>query len=209
MSSSIPLYVVPENALKSVVGSGNDALLEELVLKGGEHLSTLPETVPALELVSAMLGRPPLLRALKNILEGRDYRKPSAGFYVSAYELLVEHFSFGYFEHWIQVARAASWLDEVQTAAAEIGLDLDFTQLCFGGSLIDTPAGDPDDVSLGHWSSETVRSNKEQVDRYLASELCESDQDPMRHLNYPLHDTAQWLDRASQRDDGAIVAFCF
>lgn len=207
MSSSIPIYTVPEDALKAAAGCKDNKLFEQLVREGSDRLCTpLPAKLSALELMNALIGRPPLRRALRNTLYGSGFSTPSVGFYVNAYEILVQHFSMGYFEDWIQVSRSGKWVDQIKTSSPAIGVDLDFDQLLFGGGLIELPTDDRVEIGLGFWSSALVKKYKHQVDSYLASDACESDSDPMRQLNYPIHDVAKWLDSASQREDGAVVA---
>ncbi len=207
MSSSIPIYTVSEHGLKAIAGCKDDELFEQLVRAGSDRLCTpLPEKMSALELMNALVGRPPLRRALRNILYGLGSGTPSEGFYVNAYEILVQHFSIGYFENWIQVSRPIEWIEKIQTSSSSINVNLDFEQLLFGGGLIELPTGNFAEIGFGFWASALVKKYKQQVDAYLASDVCESDADPMRKLNYPMHDIAKWLDNASQREDGAIVA---
>ena len=104
------------------------------------------------------------------------------------------------------MSRPGDWIDKSQASSSSIGVNLDFDQLLFGGGLIELPTDNLVEIGLGFWPSALVKTYKHQVDRYLASDVCESDADPMRQLNYPIHDIAEWLDRASQREDGAIVA---
>ena len=210
MSSSIPIYTVSENALKAAAGSKDHNLFEQLVHEGSNSLYVPhPDKLTALELANALLGRPLLRRALRNILYGSDFSTPSDGFYVNAYEMLVRHFSIDYFEEWIQVSRTGAWIDEIQISSSSIGVELDFNQLLFGGGLIELPTGNLDEIVLGFWSSSFVKKYKQEVDYYLASDACETDADLMRVLNFPIHDVAKWLDSASEKEDGAIVAFYY
>ncbi|MFK7914173.1 MAG: hypothetical protein AB8B93_09685 [Pseudomonadales bacterium] len=207
MSTSIPVYIVREEALRSAVGCQDSDLLEEISKKGSEHLHTIPTELSKSELLYSLIGRPPLRRALRNILWDKAGSTPTAGFYACAYELLCSHFSVGSFEDWIPVARASSWLADITSAAQTIDLDIDCTQLVFGGGLIDLSHVFSDDVSYGYWSAGQVAVYKAQVDRYLASDIFESAKDPMRDLNYPLHDISKWLNTAAQQSGTAIVAF--
>ena len=207
MSTSIPVYIVREEALRSAVGCKDRDLLEEISKNGSDHLHTIPAELSKAELLHALIGRPPLRRALRNILWDKTGSTPTAGFYACAYELLCSHFSVGAFKDWIPVARANSWLTDITSAAQTIDLEIDCAQLVFGGGLIDLSHVFSDDISYGYWSADQVAIYKAQVDHYLASDICESAKDPMRDLNYPLHDISKWLNTAAQQSDTAIVAF--
>lgn len=207
MSTSIPVYIVREDALRLAVGCKDSNLLEEITTNGSEHLHTTPTDLSKSELLQALIGRPPLRRALRNILWGKKSVTPTPGFYTCAYELLCSHFSVGYFEDWIPVARAGSWLADITSAAQTIDVEIDCSQLVYGGGLIDLSHVFSDDISYGYWSADQVTVYKAQVDRYLASDICESAKDPMRNLNYPLHDISKWLNTSTQQSDAAIVAF--
>ncbi|MFK8051505.1 MAG: hypothetical protein AB8F65_00915 [Woeseiaceae bacterium] len=207
MSTSIPVYIVREEALRSAVGCRDSDLLEEISKNGSEHLHTTPTELSKSELLHALIGRPPLRRALRNILWDKMGSTPTPEFYACAYELLCSYFSVGYFEDWIPVARASTWLLDINSAAQTIDLEIDCTQLVFRGGLIDLSHVFSDDISYGYWSADQVTAYKAQVDHYLASDICESAKDPMRDLNYPLHDISKWLNTAAQQSNTAIVAF--
>lgn len=208
MSSSIPIFVVAEDAVRTAAGCRDKQLFEQLVQAGSDQLVTpLPEDLSTWDLLNALIGRPPLRRALKNLLDGADSGSPDAWFYMNAYNAIVQHFSIAGFENWIQVARAGEWIEKIHSALPSVGVSLDLNQLLFGGGLVDLPAMDSVDLATGYWPKSIVKSSKIEIDRYLASDLCESDADPMRDLNFPLHDIAEWLNTAHQIEDGAVVAF--
>lgn len=208
MSSCVSVYIVAESSLRAASGCGDNALFRNIVRKGSDVLSTpLPDEGPSLDILSAIVGRPPLRRALKNILFGKNLNSPSEWFHICAYELIVRHFAYGYYDSWNQVSQAGEWIKSIDLASPSIGIELDFNQLLFGGGLIELPLDDFLDIDLGYWSNSTVKAYQAQVARYLRSDICRSDADPMRLLNYPIHDVAEWLDKASQTADGAVVAF--
>lgn len=210
MSSSVPVFVVAEDAVRSTAGCRDKQLFEQLVQAGSNHLATpLAEKLSTWDLLNALVGRPPLRRALNNLLDGADHGSPDAWFYMNAYSAIIQHFSIAGFENWIQVARAGEWIERIHAALPSVGVSLDLNQLLFGGGLIELPAVDSADLATGYWPNTIVKSGKIEIDRYLQSDLCESDADPMRALNYPLHDVAEWLNTASQIADGAVVAFYY
>ena len=209
MSSTIPIYIVSEDELKSSAGSRRLSLIDEVANRYGEQSLDLGASLTKLDVLKAFFGRPPLKRALHDIVFGKVGGTLDPVLYANAYHLLSMKYSFDYFEDWIQVGRAGQWLDRMREAAKTLSLRLDFDKLFFGGAMIDIPYPDPEIANFGYWSAADVRAHKMALERYRASELYETDQDPMRELNYPLHDIYRWLERASGQTDGAIVAFYY
>ncbi len=209
MSSTIPIYIVSEDELKSSAGSRRLGLIDDVANRYGGQSLDYSANLSRLDVLKAFFGRTPLKRALRDIVLGKVGGTLDPVVYANAYYLLSMKYSFDYFEDWIQVASAGQWLDRVQEAAKTLSLRLDLDKLFFGGAMIDIPYPDPEIANFGYWSAADVRAHKIALERYRASELYETDEDPMRELNYPLHDMYKWLERASGQTDGAIVAFYY
>ena len=201
MSSTIPIYVVSEDELKSSAGSKRLSLIDEVANRYGEQSVDFDANLSKLDLLKAFFGRTPLKRALRDIVVGKIDRTLDPVFYANAYHLLSMKYSFDHFEDWIQVGRTGQWLDRMREAAKTLSLRMDFDKLLFGGAMIDIPYPDPEIANFGYWSAADVRAHKIALERYRASEQYETDQDPMRELNYPLHDIYKWLERASGQTD--------
>lgn len=209
MSSAIPIYVVSEDELKSSAGSRRLSLIDDVANRYSDQSLDFGARLSRLDVLKAFFGRPPLKRALHDIVFGKVGKHLDPAVYSNAYYLLSLKYSFDHFEDWIQVSRPGRWLERVREAAKSLSLRLDFDKLFFGGAMIDIPYPDPEIANFGFWSAADVRAHRKGLERYRASDVYETDQDPMRELNYPLHDIYKWLERASERTDGAIVAFYY
>jgi hypothetical protein len=197
MSTSVYVYAVPVNRLRSAPGSKDKALATFPKLKG--FFETIDEIAENYE--GEEQKPPTCAKAFSQIVNGEPVNDSFRYVYGYAYEGLCMALGAETERSWTQIARSHNWFKEIDSTLALLRIRLKVTDLIQRGPLIDIPR--PEDFpSLGWWTAEEVA---EAAGAFRVVDLNKLPEKTAKTVADAIDDIRSWIAVAAERPGDWLI----